>query len=114
MNAVLLVEDEALVRPATAEQLDDLGCDVIEASSAAEAISILESRSDITLVFTDVNMPGMDGLALAAAVRKRWPPIRLLVTSALAVRDRVPEGAQFLPKPYQREGLERSFAELLA
>ena len=49
--------------------------EVVEAASADEAIAILEARLDITVVFTDIQMPGrMDGLKLAAAVRDRWPP----------------------------------------
>jgi two-component system, response regulator PdtaR len=55
---------------------------VVEAASADEAIAILEARLDITVVFTDIQMPGsMDGLELAAAVRDRWPPIKIVATS---------------------------------
>ena len=54
----------------------------IEACDADEAVAILETRSDIVLVLTDVNMPGpMDGLKLAHAVRSRWPRIKIIVVS---------------------------------
>ena len=76
---------------------------MIEASNADEAIAILEARSDIAVLFTDIQMPGsMDGLKLAAAVKGRWPPIKIVATSGLVdVRlDDLPEGGRFLPKPY--------------
>jgi two-component system, response regulator PdtaR len=76
---------------------------VVEAANAREAIVILESRLDITVVFTDIQMPGsMDGLKLAAAIRGRWPPIQIIATSGLVrVRaDELPNGGRFLPKPY--------------
>jgi two-component system, response regulator PdtaR len=74
--AVLIVEDEPLVRLGAVQTIEDAGFEVIEAANADEAIEILEKRSDIRVVFTDVHMPGsMDGLKLAHAVRNRWPPI---------------------------------------
>ena len=64
--------------------LEDAGFSTLEAENADKAIKILETHPDICLVFTDVQMPGtMDGVKLAAAVRKRWPPVRLIVTSGL-------------------------------
>ena len=82
MPVVLIVEDEPLVRVGACNMIEDAGFEVIEAASADEAIRILESRSDIRVVFTDVHMPGtMDGLRLAHAVRGRWPPIKIIVTS---------------------------------
>jgi two-component system, response regulator PdtaR len=79
------------------------GFEAVEASNADEAILILESRFDITVVFTDIQMPGsMDGLKLAAAIRGRWPPIKIVATSALLdlSEDDLPSGSRFLPKPY--------------
>ena len=71
---------------------------------ADEAVALLEARQDIKVVFTDINMPGsMDGLALAQAVRRRWPPVELVLTSGFArVRDEdMPERGLFLGKPYK-------------
>jgi CheY-like chemotaxis protein len=66
---VLVVEDELLLRLNAAQMMEDAGYEVIEASNADEAIQILESRTDIRIVFTDINMPGsMDGIKLANAV----------------------------------------------
>ena len=102
-QAVLIVEDEPLLRLMAIDVVKDAGFDAVEACDADEAIRILESRRDITIVFTDIDMPGsMDGLLLAAAVRDRWPPIQIIVTSGYArFRDPVlPHGAVFFRKPY--------------
>jgi len=83
--------------------IDDAGFEAVEATDADEAILILESRCDIRIVFTDLQMPGsMDGLKLAHAVKDRWPPVHIIATSAYhaSVRDQLPTGSVFLPKPY--------------
>jgi CheY-like chemotaxis protein len=103
-SVVLVVEDEVLVRMDTADQLRDLGFEVIEAPDADHAISLLESVPQITAVFTDIQMPGsMDGLRLAAVVRDRWPPVALLITSGQLHPPPadMPNGARFISKPYQ-------------
>jgi CheY-like chemotaxis protein len=112
---VLIVEDEFLIRLHAAQIIEEAGFDVIEASNADEAISILEVRSDITVLFTDIQMPGsMDGLKLAAAVKGRWPPIKIVATSGVVnVRsDDLPEGGRFLPKPYDPTQLTATLREL--
>lgn len=114
---VLVVEDEHLLRLNAAQMIEDAGYEVIEASNADEAIQILESRTDIRIVFTDINMPGsMDGIKLANAVRDRWPPIRLIVTSgkvALRPGD-IPVDGRFLSKPYTSEQIVNILGELAA
>jgi len=81
---VLLVEDELLLRMDAAAMVAEAGFEVVEAGDADEAIVILESRRDIRIVFTDIQIPGsMDGLKLANAIRGRWPPIRIVATSGL-------------------------------
>jgi CheY-like chemotaxis protein len=100
---ILVVEDEFLLRMDAAAMVASAGFAVVEAANADEAIEILETRSDIAVVFTDIQMPGaMDGLRLARAVRGRWPPIKIVATSGhLTVTDTDrPEGGRFLPKPY--------------
>jgi CheY-like chemotaxis protein len=75
---------------------EDAGFETIEASNADEAIRILESRKDVRIVFTDIEMPGsMDGLKLAACIRDRWPPVELILTSGQLVARRLhfPRGA---------------------
>jgi CheY-like chemotaxis protein len=100
---VLVVEDEALVRVGAVDLVEEAGFEAIEAANAEEAIRILENRSDIRVVFTDIDMPGsMDGLKLAHAVRNRWPPIKLVVTSghSLPADKDLPTGGRFVGKPY--------------
>ena len=100
----LIVEDEFLVRMLAVDIFTDSGFEAIEAANADEAIRILESRGDIEVIFTDINMPGsLDGVSLAYVVRRRWPSIRTIVTSALRMPGNrpLPEGSMFLAKPYQ-------------
>jgi CheY-like chemotaxis protein len=102
-HVILVVEDEALIRMDVVEMIRGAGFGVVEAANADEAITILEARLDITVVFTDVQMPGsMDGLKLAAAIRRRWPPIKIIATSGnvKVSLDDLPRGGQFLSKPY--------------
>ena len=83
--------------------IEAAGFIALEASNADEAIEILESRDDIRVMFTDIQMPGsMDGLKLAQAVRGRWPPIEIVATSGrvmLGEHD-LPARGRFVPKPY--------------
>ncbi len=84
---VLVVDDELILRLSISAELEDEGFVVFEAGTADEAIATLERHPEIRLVFTDVDMPGsMDGLKLAAFVRDRWPPIKIIVTSGSASR----------------------------
>jgi CheY-like chemotaxis protein len=79
---VLIVEDEMMLRMRAVDIVEDAGFSPIEAVSADEALSILESRSDISLLFTDIQMPGsMGGLKLAHAVHDRWPAIKIILVS---------------------------------
>jgi CheY-like chemotaxis protein len=113
---VLVVEDEPLILMNAMEIVEDGGFEAIGAANADQAIRILESRDDISLVFTDVNMPGsMDGLKLARSVRGRWPPIRIIVTSAFRLAEEgVPEGGKFFKKPYAPAQITEAIRELIA
>jgi CheY-like chemotaxis protein len=101
---VLVVEDEPLMLMDAVALVTEAGFEAIGTKNADEAIQILESRTDIRVVFTDVNMPGsMDGIKLAHVVRNRWPPIEIIVTSGLTlanVQELLPERGIFFPKPY--------------
>jgi CheY-like chemotaxis protein len=112
---VLIVEDEFLTRMNTAHMIEEAGFDVVEAANADDAIQVLEARLDITVVFTDVQMPGsMDGLKLAAFIRGRWPPLNIVATSGYVnvPQCHLPEGARFLPKPYSPDQILRTLREL--
>lgn len=114
---VLVVEDEALIRMDIALQLEDRGFTVLEAASAKQALQILISDPAIQVMFTDVDMPGdMDGLKLAAAVRDRWPPIKIIVTSGhreIAMKD-LPDESRFFAKPYMGSAVASAMREMMS
>jgi len=114
---VLVVEDEPLVRMDIADQLEELGFLVVEAANASEAVSVLATRDDIQVMFTDVDMPGsMDGLMLAAAVRDRWPPVKIIVTSGhrnVSISD-LPKDSLFFDKPYSGKAIASAVREMVA
>jgi len=113
---ILVVENEAIVRMELAAQLGDMGLRVLVASDADEAIILLDAHRDISVLLTDITMPGsMDGLRLAHHVRSRWPPIKIVATSGrvgTGVGD-LPLGSTFLAKPYSPETLRQAIAPLL-
>ena len=99
---VLVVEDEMLLRMRAVDMVEDAGYTPVEAVDADQAVEILESRSDIVLLFTDIQMPGsMDGLRLAHAVRERWPPIKIILVSGQLKRSgiAIPADSRFFGKP---------------
>jgi CheY-like chemotaxis protein len=101
---VLVVEDEMLLRMRAVDMVEDAGYTSVEAVDADEAVAILESRSDIALMFTDIQMPGsMDGLKLAHMVHMRWPPIKIvLVSGQLKLADTdIPANSRFFGKPLE-------------
>ena len=114
---ILIVEDEALLRMAAVCFVEDAGFEALEAGNADEAIALLESRTDIRLLFTDVDMPfgSMNGLKLALAVRNRWPPIRIIVVSGHQVpaKEDMPPGSRFFPKPYDQDHMVSTIQEML-
>ena len=113
---ILIVEDEALVRMVIAMHLDDEGFEVSQAANADEAIAILERNPSIRLLFTDIDMPGsMDGLKLAAFVRNRWPPVRIIVTSGkrLVEITEIPDRSTFVAKPYHLDAVTVAMREMV-
>jgi CheY-like chemotaxis protein len=115
--AVLIVEDEPLIRMGAVSLIEDAGFEVYEASSADAAIALLERHEKISLIFTDVDMPGsMDGLKLAHYVRGRWPPVKIIVTSGhvKVAKESLPAGALFLSKPYDPAEITHKVREMMA
>jgi two-component sensor histidine kinase/CheY-like chemotaxis protein len=99
---VLIVEDEMILRMRAVDIVEDAGFTPIEAVNADDALAILESRSDIEMLFTDIQMPGsMDGLKLAHAVRERWPLIKIILVSGQLTLTDVdkPIDSRFYGKP---------------
>lgn len=113
---VLVVEDEPLVRMLAVDILEDEGFEVVEASTAAAALALLEKRSDVTALFTDIDMPGgMNGLELATVVHDRWPQVALVVTSGVfrPAADKLPDDGVFIQKPYATSAPVRVIRELI-
>ena len=108
----MIVEDEGIVRMVASDMLEDAGFSTVEAASADAAWDILESRGDIDVLFTDIEMPGsMNGFILAAKVAERWPSIRLVITSGRCrpKANDVPGHGMFVPKPYRAEEVLAAF-----
>jgi CheY-like chemotaxis protein len=104
LPVVLIVEDEPLLRMLAVEVVEEAGFVALEADNADEAVLLLESHSDIALLFTDIGMPGsMDGLKLAHTVRDRWPPTKILVVpgNVRVQPSELPSNSCFVGKPYQ-------------
>ena len=114
---VLVVEDSTIIRMGAVDLVLSAGYEALQACYADEAIRILESRDDIDLVFTDVQMPGtMDGIKLSHYIRDRWPPVKLLVASGNAILEEssLPTGSRFFSKPYDDHAITDAMARLLS
>lgn len=101
--AILVVEDDAILRLCAAAFLEDVGYGVFEACCADEALEILHAYSGIIAILTDIEMPGsIDGIALAHRVYASWPDVGVIVTSGHVQpsADALPLGALFIGKPY--------------
>jgi CheY-like chemotaxis protein len=113
---ILVVDDEALVRFAAADILEQGGFAVEEAANAENAMRVMEARKNIRLLFTDIHLPGpYDGLELARRVRKRWANVRFIITSGRQQPDasEMPGEGYFLAKPYSDRDLLACATELI-
>jgi two-component system, response regulator PdtaR len=116
-GVVLVVEDHPLVRMAVREVMTEAGFEALDASSASGAIRTLEARPDIRLVFTDAEMPGtMNGIGLAHYIRKRWPPVKLIIVSGKReiASEELPAGARFFHKPYRETSIVEAMIGMLS
>jgi CheY-like chemotaxis protein len=106
--AILVVEDETLIRLWAADLLEENGFSVLEAANADAALKVLEKRPDVKLLFTDVQMPGsLDGMQLAREVHARWPHVLLVITSGRErpTQAEIPDHGRFVAKTYKAEDL---------
>ena len=112
---VLLVEDDALVRECLREVLDELGGQVSDAASAAEALEWIAAEGVPDVLVTDLQLgPGLSGLALIAAARQRWPGVRAVLISGTDVEEpALDPGDRFLRKPFDVDALARAVSELI-
>jgi CheY-like chemotaxis protein len=113
---VLIVEDEMVLRMRAVDIVEDAGFVAVEAVNADQALAILESRSDISLMLSDIQMPGsMDGLKLAHAVHERWPQIKIILVSGhVQVSDTdKPAESRFFGKPLGSEHMIHELQEMI-
>ncbi|HTI30818.1 MAG TPA: ATP-binding protein [Sphingomonas sp.] len=110
---ILLVDDEPLVRAATADMLVDLGYHVIEAESAEAALLLLDAGTLVDALVTDHLMPGMSGTELAQMVAARSPPLPALIISGFAEVGGLAPALPSLSKPFRRDDLAAALAELI-
>jgi CheY-like chemotaxis protein len=118
-QTVLVVEDEMMVRMPIAEYLRDCGYNVLEAGDASEAIAAMDAPDHVSLVFSDVRMPGtMDGFGLAEWLQSHHPEVRVLLTSGFYGGRKLPpgptSGGRFIEKPYSQTQVAQRIADLLA
>ncbi|GAN53831.1 response regulator [Tanticharoenia sakaeratensis] len=115
LQTVLVVEDQAFLRFMTMDMIEDWGFATVGAATSAEALALLESRPDISLVFSDVDMPGsMDGMAMAAHLGRARRAVSVILTSG-KMPDRgveLPARSAFLPKPYLVEDVARLLRQM--
>jgi CheY-like chemotaxis protein len=117
-HTVLVVEDETMVRMPIAEYLRDCGYNVVEAGDANEAIAAMGSEEPVSIVFSDVRMPGkMDGFGLAEWFRSHYPDVPVLLTSGYnggrSLSAAAIPGVRFIEKPYSQTQVARRIAALL-
>jgi DNA-binding NtrC family response regulator len=111
---VLVVEDEPLIRLDAADMIEDTGCNVLQAGNADAALTTLKTRSDIQVLFTDIDMPGsIDGMELAHLVADKWPGISIIIASGKIGIDKMdlPTGAVLLAKPYPQTNVETALRD---
>lgn len=115
-TTVLVVEDEMVLRMRAVNIVEDAGFVAVEAVNADEALRILEERSDISLLFSDIQMPGtMDGLKLAHAVHDRWPAIKIILVSGqiTPTESETPAESRFFGKPLEGEHMIAELQDMI-
>ncbi len=105
-QAILLVEDEVMVRMTLADQLRRAGYAVIEAANAQEALQVLCHTSHVNLLISDIRVPGaMSGLDLARTVRAQFPSLKVVLASGEPASLERVDHHGFFRKPYRMTDL---------
>lgn len=99
--AVLVVEDNPMVRANAVHLLQDLGFPVLDAYNGTEALRLIRTRPEIGLLFVDVRMPGMSGPDLAKAALRLRPALKIVFTSGYVDERSLPDEMPFVPKPWR-------------
>jgi DNA-binding NtrC family response regulator len=115
-QTILVVEDEVFIRMSAVASLEDAGFAVHDAKDSAEALRVLAQHDDISVMLTDVRMPGMmDGLELVAAVQRDYPAIRAIVASGNSTAAQASKAGAvgFIPKPYMAQTMVQAVLDTL-
>ncbi len=112
-TTVLVIDDEAAVLATTAMRLRKAGYTVLEAACGDEALRVLESRSDVTVIVSDCNMPGMTGTELARVVQADRPGLPVLIVSGFAEVEGIAPDLPRLSKPFRQADLAAKLADLI-
>jgi CheY-like chemotaxis protein len=117
-ETILLVEDNSLMREHAREALEDLGYTVLDAEDAQSAMRIVEARSDVALLFTDLALRGsISGMQLAERVVADRPAVKVLFTTgysrnAIVRQEQIPAGSALISKPYTITSLAREMRRI--
>ena len=112
---VVFAEDDDPVRLNVAEPIEEAGYEVIDVPDAHAALEAIAGRTDVRVLFTDIEMPGgIDGLDLARMVHERWPKVLLLITSGRVAprKEEIADHGHFLAKPYSAQQVLNEIAGL--
>ncbi|BCM85236.1 response regulator [Methylobacterium indicum] len=113
---VLVLQDEPILAMTMSDFVEEAGCEAVVVRTAQAAIRILEARTDIRVVFADLDVRGSTtGLKLVATIRDRWPPIELVLTGALAPDlDAIPARGVFCDKPFRESKIVEAIRHFAA
>lgn len=100
---VLVVEDVPQVRATAVRIMREIGCEVLDAYNAQQALVLLKAHPEIRVLFADVRMPGLSGPELAQVARRLRPDLKVVLTSGYVEREDVPVDMPFVPKPWRLE-----------
>ncbi|WP_246767790.1 response regulator [Bradyrhizobium sp. CCBAU 53340] len=104
----MVVDDDAGVLDVIASMLEELGCEVVAAQSGPEALELLAQNESISILITDINMPGMDGHELAELARRARPNLKVLQLSGREPRR---GGLPMIRKPFSLEDLAKTMRQ---
>lgn len=110
---VLVVEDIPQVRATAVSILTGFGCKVFDCYNGEEALRLLREHPEIEVLFTDVRMPGMDGLELSETARAMRPDLKIVLTSGYVGEEELPGELPFLRKPWRAEEVTAAVADAI-